>query len=171
MKSYALAALVATVAAQQENFNCVNPTGDDAWTTAAVADTTDVATCGTSGTAAIEGTADYTTFDWCLHAAVQSEVVAVEAVEATDDAEAVEAVAAVAASFACAWFQKATADPAGDIRASAPAADGMVYSAWAWGAGVALEDAVAAAEDADADSAKMVASAVAAFATIAMVAY
>tara|TARA_B110000503_G_C7024810_1_gene361350 strand:+ start:110 stop:619 length:510 start_codon:yes stop_codon:yes gene_type:complete len=169
MKSYALAALVATVAAQQENFNCVNPTGDDAWTTEAVADATDVATCGTLGTTAIEAVAEYTTFDWCLHAAVQSEVVEVTA--APDADPPVEGVTGVPVSFACAWFQKATAEPAGDIRASAPAANGMVYSAWAWGAGVALADAVAAAEDADADSAKMVASAVAAFATIAMVAY
>ena len=171
MKSYALAALVATVAAQQENFNCVNPTGDEAWTTAAVADATDVATCGSLGTAAIENTEEYKTFDWCLHAAVQSEVVAVEAVEATDDAEAVEPVTGVDASVTCAWFQKATADPVGDIRASAAAANSLVYTAWAWGAGAELEPAVAEAEDADADSAKMVASAVAAFATIAMVAY
>ena len=167
MKSFALAALVATTSAQA-GFNCVNPAGDAAWTTAAVDGATDAADCKTKGTAAIEATADYKTFDWCLHAAVQGKV---EAVAADDTADPkVEAVAAVDASVACAWFQTATADPVVDIRTAAPEANSLVYSAWAWGAGEALEDLVAEAEG-DADSAKMITSALAAIATIAMVAY
>jgi hypothetical protein len=166
MKSFALAALVATTSAQA-GFNCVNPT-TGAWTTAPVDGTTDAADCKTKGTAAIEATADYKTFDWCLHAAVQGKV---EAVAADDTADPkVEAVAAVDASVTCAWFQTATADPVVDIRTAAPEANSLVYSAWAWGAGEALEDLVAEAEG-DADSAKMITSALAAIATIAMVAY
>lgn len=172
MKYATLAALVATASAQ-EGFNCVNPEGDDAWTTAAVTEgVTDAATCKTEGTAAIEGTADYKTFDWCLHAAVQAAVEAKEAVVADDTAdppvEAADAVEAVEASVACAWFQKATAADA-DIRTAAATENGLTYSAWAWGAGEALEDLVAA--EGDADSAKMITSALAAVATIAMVAY
>ena len=167
MKSFALAALVATTSAQA-GFNCVNPAGDAAWTTAAVDGATDAADCKTKGTAAIEATADYKTFDWCLHAAVQG---AVEKVEAAPDADPpVEEAAAIEASVACAWFQTATADPVVDIRTAAPEANSLVYSAWAWGAGEALEDLVAEAEG-DADSAKMITCALAAIATIAMVAY
>ena len=166
MKSFALAALVATTSAQA-GFNCVNPT-EGAWTTAAVDGATDAADCKTKGTTAITETADYKTFDWCLHAAVQGEVAAVEADDTADPK--VEAVEAVAASVTCAWFQTAAADPVVDIRTAAPEANSLVYSAWAWGAGEALEDLVAEAEG-DADSAKMITSALAAVATIAMVAY
>ena len=166
MKSFALAALVATTSAQA-GFNCVNPAGDAAWTTAPVDGATDAADCKTKGTAAIEATAEYTTFDWCLHAAVQGEVAAVVADDTADPP--VEAADAVAASVTCAWFQKATAADA-DIRTAAPEVNSLVYSAWAWGAGEALEDLVAEAEG-DADSAKMITSALAAVATIAMVAY
>ena len=56
----------------------MNLTGDDAWTTGEVAAATDSATCGTLGTAAIEAVAEYKTFDWCLHVAVQTKVDAVE---------------------------------------------------------------------------------------------
>ena len=167
MKSFALAALVATTSAQA-GFNCVNPAGDAAWTTAAVDGATDAADCKTKGTTAITETADYKTFDWCLHAAVQGEVAAVVADDTADPP--VEAADAVAASVTCAWFQTATADPVVDIRTAAPEANSLVYSAWAWGAGEALEDLVAEAEG-DADSAKMITSALAAVATIAMVAY
>lgn len=171
MKYATLAALVATASAQ-EGFNCVNPT-EDAWTTEAVTEgVTDAATCETKGTEAIEATADYKTFDWCLHAAVQAEVAAKDAVEADESAdppvEAADAVEAVAASVTCAWFQKATVADA-DIRKAAATENGLTYSAWAWGAGEALEDLVAA--EGDADSAKMITSALAAVATIAMVAY
>ena len=171
MKSFALAALVATTSAQV-NFNCVNPT-EGAWTetvlmsaTVENAAITDAATCGSEGTtkiAALEGFADN---DYCLHAAVQTAVEAVPADAAADPP--VEEVVGKDASVTCAYFAIAKAE--GDIRKSAPEADSLVYTAWAWGAGEALEDAVAAAEG-DADSAKMITSALAAIATIAMVAY
>lgn len=166
MKSFALAALVATASAQV-NFNCVNPT-DAAWTETAVADAADAADCGTKGTAAIEALADFKTTDYCLHAAVQGKV---EAVPADADADPpVEEVKAVDASVTCAYFALATADPAVDIRTSAPEANSLVYTVWAWSAGEKLDEMVAAAEG-DADSAKMITSALAAVATIAMVAY
>ena len=98
MKSFALGALIATVAAQQTDYNCVNPEGDDAWLTAYIADVYSISDCGTTGTAAITDTADYNAFDWCLHAAFQSEVAAVAA---TPSSRAVEAVPA---SITCAWF-------------------------------------------------------------------
>jgi len=168
MKSFALAALVAVTSAQV-NFNCVNPS-EGAWAKTAVTEgVTDAATCGSAGTTAIEALADFKTSDVCLHAAIQSAVDAVEA-SAEGVEPVVEAADAVEASVLCEYFVLATADPVGDIRASAPEANSLVYTAWAWGAGEKLEDAVAAAEG-DADSAKMITSALAAIATIAMVAY
>ena len=56
-----------------------------------------------------------------------------------------------------------------DIRVETPPKDGLVYTAWAWGGDEPLADLVAT--EGDADSAKMVTSALAAVATIAMVAY
>lgn len=167
MKSFALAALVAVTSAQV-NFNCVNPS-EGAWAKTAVTEgVTDAATCGSVGTAAIEALADFKTSDVCLHAAIQTKVDAVVADDTADPK--VEAADEVPATVLCEYFVLATADPVGDIRGSAPEANSLVYTAWAWGAGEKLEDAVAAAEG-DADSAKMITSALAAIATIAMVAY
>ena len=60
-----------------------------------------------------------------------------------------------------------------DIRVETAPKDGLVYTAWAWGGDEPLADLVATKtyDDADADSAKMITSALAAVATIAMVAY
>ena len=162
MKSFALAALVATVSAEA-GYNCVNPT-DGAWTEVPVDGATDHATCGTEGTKAIEADAEFKDMDICLHSADQAKV------EEVKDGETVTTAAVDAAYVTCAYFKLAKADPAGDIRTAAATVNGLSYEAWAWGAGEALPNKVAAAED-DADSAKMITSALAAIATIAMVAY
>lgn len=80
MKSFALAALVATVSAEA-GYNCVNP-AEGAWAEVAVTGATDHATCGTEGTKAIEADADFKEMDFCLHSADQAKVEAV-----ADDAE------------------------------------------------------------------------------------
>jgi len=168
MKSFALAALVATVSAEA-GYNCVNPEGDAAWATVAVTGATDHATCGTEGTKAIEADADFKEMDFCLHSADQAKVDAVEDDAATADVD--ETAAEIPAAYVtCAYFKVAKADPAGDIRTAAETKAGLSYEAWAWGAGEALPNKVADAEG-DADSAKMITSALAAIATIAMVAY
>lgn len=149
--------LLATVSAEA-GYTCTNP--EDAWTVTAVEGATDGASCGTEGTAL----ATDATLDYCLAAVV------VPAVEA--DAEADPAVEAVAESLtSCNLYSLATAADA-DIRTAAAAAEdgSAAYHAWAWGAGVALADLAPAAEG-DADSAKMITSAVATIAAIAMVAY
>jgi hypothetical protein len=167
MKSFALAALVATVSAEA-GYNCVNPT-EGAWTSVAVTGATDHATCGTEGTKAIEADADFKEMDFCLHSKDQAKVEAVA--DDTTTADVNETVAEVAAAYVtCEYFKVAKADPAGDIRTAAATENGLSYEAWAWGAGEPLPDKVAAAEG-DADSAKMITSALAAIATIAMVAY
>jgi len=105
----------------------------------------------------------FTIMDWCFHAEVQAEV------PATDTAAKIEA------DVYCEYFAFAAyANPEGpdakgkDVRVVTPPKDGAVFSAWAFSGGKALPDLVAAA---DADSAKMITSALAAVATIAMVAY
>ena len=60
--------------------------------------------------------------------------------------------------------------PSKDIRVETAPKDGLVYTAWAWSENKQLADLAAAAET-SADSANMIASTLAAFATIAMVAY
>lgn len=146
--------LLATVSAEA-GVTCVNPEGDAAWTVAAVEGATDGATCGTEGTAL----ATDATLDYCLAANVTP------AVEADAEADpAVEAADAVLNS--CNLYSLATAADA-DIR-EAKTEEGVEHHAWAWGAGVALADVAPAA---DADSAKMITSAIATIATIAMVAY
>ena len=102
--------------------------------------------------------------DFCLHSADQAKV------EEVKDGETVTTVAKDAAYVTCEYFKVAKADPAGDIRTAAATENGLSYEAWAWGAGEVLPNKVAAAEG-DADSAKMITSALAAIATIAMVAY
>jgi hypothetical protein len=107
--------------------------------------------------------------DFCLHSADQAKVEAVpDNAETADVDEKADEIAA--AYVVCEYFKVAKADPAGDIRTAAATANGLSYEAWAWGAGEALPNKVAAAEG-DADSAKMITSALAAIATIAMVAY
>ena len=147
---------------------CVVPEGDDTWKNDEMSSPTititDAATCKTvmdeyitwfkeGDPGSPDGAVDtFSTEDWCFQAAVQA---------ASDGVEA---------SVTCEYFTKAKADPSADIRVATPEKDGLVYTAWAYGAGEPLADLVAAAEG-DADSAKMITSALAAVATIAMVAY
>ena len=159
MKFATLSLLVASVAAEA-GYTCVNPEGDAAWAPTDVqpADMTDVATCGEKGTALATDVAN----DYCLFA------VSTDAVVADDTADPVVAEVAYALDSCTLWFKATVADAT--IKEAKAAADGKSYDAWAWGAGVALADMAAAAEG-DADSAKMMTSAIAAIATIAMVAY
>ena len=61
--------------------------------------------------------------------------------------------------------------PSVDIRVETAPKDGLVFTAWAWSDAKQLHDLVAKETYADADSANMIASTLAAVATIAMVAY
>merc|ERR1712127_499349 len=129
---------------------------------------TDTAACGEAAPAIAEN-ADNVANAYCAHAITTA---AVEAVDADADA-GTEAVEAADASFSCAMLSIASTDEVEDIRvatADTPDATPAVQNeAWAWDAGVAL-DALVAAEG-DADSAKMIGSAIAAVATIAAVAF
>merc|ERR1712127_514291 len=151
MKFATLIALTATVTAET-GVTCVSA---DGW--AAVTDdlsaATDKATCGEAVTAIAVLEANVGN-DYCAHAITTSAV----------DADA---------AFECAMLFIATADEAQDIRKATEdtpdASPAVQNEAWAWDAGVAL-DALVAAEG-DADSAKMIGSAIAAVATIAAVAF
>ena len=175
MKSFVLGALVARVASQ-ENVSCVIPEGDeDLWDNKSVKvpdiEITDAASCKKAVDADVK---DYLEFmpdpeniDLCYHAAVQA---------ASGDVEA---------SAECFYFARyrvpidpeagepkegAEPLPPKDIRVETAPKDGLVYTAWAWSENKQLADLAAAAET-SADSANMIASTLAAFATIAMVAY
>ena len=172
MKSFVLGALVARVASQ-ENVSCVIPEGDDLWENKSVytdIEITDAASCKKAVDADVK---DYSEFmldpenvDLCYHAAVQA---------ASGDVEA---------SAKCFYFMRyrvpfdpetggpvegAELWPSKDIRVETAPKDGLVYTAWAWSENKPLADLAAA--DYSADSANMIASTLAAFATIAMVAY
>ena len=158
MKSFVLALLAASVSAEA-NVACKAIEGNAG---TAVAEATDAATCGTKGTAEVEAASDKADNDWCLAA------VTTAAVEAS--AEGVEpVVAARDAAFSCTLFKVAKSDDV-ELREAKEAADGISYDAWQWAAGEQSAEFAPAAEG-DADSAKMITSALAAVATIAMVAY
>ena len=167
MKFATLIALVATVTAEAA-VACKTDAADwVAVTDATLTDATDAATCGTAATAIAELEANVAN-DYCAMATSTGETAAVEA-----SADGVEPVVAQAdkvdASFTCEMWSKASADEAEDIRVAKADEAGpptVAYEAWQWDAGVAM-DAVAAA---DGDNAKMITSAIAAIATIAMVA-
>merc|ERR1712127_1090068 len=154
MKFATLIALTATVTAET-GVTCVSA---DGW--AAVTDDlsagTDKATCGEAVTAIAVLEANVGN-DYCAHAITTS---AVEAVAA--DAAADPPVEEVVAADEAQDIRKATED-------TPDASPAVQNEAWAWDAGVAL-DALVAAEG-DADSAKMIGSAIAAIATIAAVAF
>jgi hypothetical protein len=160
MKSFAIAAIIATVTAEV-GYTCTND-ADATWTETAPT-AVDAAACGTACT----DTATDTTMDYCCRAMTTAAVAAVEDDAATADVD--ETAAATDASFACALFTKATAADA-TIKALQADADGVSYEAWAWNAGVAAAD-MAGAEEVAADSASMISSAIATIAAIAMVAY
>ena len=111
--------------------------------------------------------------DYCLHSADQAKVEAVADDTATDVDETAAEIPA--AYVTCQYFKEFNVGPTGDIRTAAATENGLSYEAWAWGTGEALPNkvaaAAAAAAEGDADSAKMITSALAAIATIAMVAY
>ena len=172
MKSFVLGALVARVASQ-ENVSCVIPEGDDQWENKSVftdIEITDAASCKKAVDADVKEYSedpDPENFDLCYHAAVQA---------ASGDVEA---------SAECFYFMRyrvpfdpetfgpkegAEPLPPKDIRVETAPKDGLVYTAWAWSENKQLADLAAAAET-SADSANMIASTLAAFATIAMVAY
>ena len=174
MKFYVYAALVATVASE-ENVKCVAPEGNQSWEAGDVetwieeeidppikiGGAIDATSCKTAIDAVIEELKKtpmgedppevnlnaFEELDYCFHAEVKE-------------------------SFTnCRYFAFYYVDEnakSEDIRVVTPATDGSVYSAWAYAKGAPLADLVAAA---DADSAKMITSALAAVATIAMVAY
>ena len=167
MKFATLIALVATVTAEaavacdstKEGWTAVT---DDTLTAA----TADAAACGTAATAIAELEANVAN-DYCACATSTGKTDAVVADAAADPP--VEEAAEVAASVTCVMYSKASADEAEDIRVAKADEAGpptVAYEAWQWDAGVAM-DAVAAA---DGDNAKMITSAIAAIATIAMVA-
>jgi hypothetical protein len=156
MKSFAISALIASVAAEAA-FTCVNVT--PAWAATTIeADATkvkDTATCKTECDAkAIDKTKDYC----CM---------------ATTTAAADPADAAKPAAFACNLWELATVKDATIKKAKAStgtAAEGVVtYDAWSYNAGVM--NAETAATEKAADSATMISSAIATIAAIAMVAY
>ena len=173
MKSFVLVALVARVASQ-ENVSCVIPEGDDLWENKSVytdIEITDAASCKKAVDADVkdilESMPDPENVDLCYHAAVQA---------ASGDVEA---------SAKCFYFERSRVPydpetggpkegaeplPPKDIRVETAPKDGLVYTAWAWSENKQLADLAAAAET-SADSANMIASTLAAFATIAMVAY
>ena len=172
MKSFVLGALVARVASQ-ENVSCVIPEGDDKWENKSVdtdIEITDAASCKKAVDADVKEFSEYAPdpkeFDLCYHAAVQA---------ASGDVEA---------SAECFYFMRyrvpfdpetfgpkegAELLPTKDIRVATAPKDGLVYTAWAWSENKQLADLAAA--ETSADSANMIASTLAAFATIAMVAY
>ena len=166
MKFATLIALVATVTAEAA-VACKTDAADwVAVTDATLTDATDAATCGTAATAIAELEANVAN-DYCACATSTGVTAAVEADAEADPA--VEAADEVAASVVCEMWSKASADEAEDIRVAKADEAGpptVAYEAWQWDAGVAM-DAVAAA---DGDNAKMITSAIAAIATIAMVA-
>ena len=152
MKSFLISALLAAVSAEA-GYTCTNPATP--WTDASASITdapADAAKCGASCKALAE--ADLT-MDWCC--------------AATTTAAGTDA-AANPAAFACAlWKQAVVAGTPGEIKV-AKAAEGLItYDAWSWAAGVATADMAAA--DAAADSAKMISSAIATIAAIAMITY
>ena len=173
MKSFVYGALVASVSAQV-NFACVIPEGDDTWRMDAVkaesTPITDAASCKTYALSSLdnyydaEDTSENKYYDICYHAKVKA-----AAEEGGED------------TVVCESFLKDKMPEAGpddepvsaveDIRVETGPKDGYVYTAWAWGAGEPLADLVATKTYDDADSAKMITSALAAVATIAMVAY
>ena len=104
----------------------------------------------------MEGTQEYINYNWCINSMVQG------AVAANGAADKIEPY------VNCQIFWKATTAN-DDIRHSAPEMNGLVYSAWAWSGGEALDDLVAVAQN-DADSAMMITSSLATIAAIAMVA-
>ena len=112
MKQYVLALLVAATAATQ---NCVDP--DASWTE--TDESTDVTDADSCKAACVETIAGSTDNDYCCYSQI------------TD---------ADSSIVACALFTKATADA--DIRADATPVDGDTFTAWAWVAGVEVEDAV-----------------------------
>ena len=153
MKSFSLALLVATVAAET-GYTCTNPAGDAAWTTHTEADSgTTLSSADTAAkcTAAAKTIAEADkSNDFC---ASFTDTAKVEA-----DAEADPVVEARDASTVCALLEKATATDA-DIRAAKATEDGITYNAWAWGAGAALDtmaDIAAAEEETTTDTTTVV---------------
>lgn len=170
MKFATLIALVATVKSE-EGVSCTSTT--DGWkkvedATLTVDTVKDAASCGTAVTA-IAVLADNVALDYCAQATATGVTPKVEAsAEGADPV--VVAADEVPASFTCEMWSKATADEAQDIRVVKANVEGpptVKCDAWAWDAGVALDGLVAA----DGDNAKMITSAIAAIATIAMVAF
>ena len=164
MKQFVLAALLATVSAEK-GYSC--KFADDVTPTAVVAadgTTITIENCGAEGTKVIEALTDKADNDHCLQLQYKP---AVE--EVKDDAGAVTTAAAPAELTSCGYAAKPTGDDT-DIRTATADTAEAAYEAWAWAKGVKLADLAPAAEG-DADSAKMITSALAAVATIAMVAY
>ena len=153
MKSFVLALLAASVSAEA-NTACKADLENGETLTAA-----DAATCGTVGTAKVDEAQDKAENDWCL-SAVTTAAVADSAPDAGDGTPA---------STVCILYKK-TAEEGAELREAKAATDTLSYDAWQWAAGELSADLAPAAEG-DADSAKMITSALAAVATIAMVAY
>ena len=144
MKSFALAALVAIVSAET-NVECAKPEGG-VWT-ADVLTATDSANCYT----VCKADATDAEKDYCC-----------EAVTTTTPAEG-----DAAESKATVCTLNSAPKGADDIRKVKAATATVAYDAWAKDAGVELADLVAK----DADSAKIITSAIATFAALAMAAY
>ena len=155
MKSFVLALLAASVSAEA-NTACKADLENGETLTEGV---TDAATCGTVGTAKVDEATDKATNDWCL-SAVTTAAVADSAPDAGDGTPA---------STVCILYKK-TAEEGAELREAKAATETLSYDAWQWAAGEKSADLAPAAEG-DADSAKMITSALAAVATIAMVAY
>ena len=114
MKSFVISMLFAAAAAQA-GYECVNP--GDAWTVETLGDTpTDAATCKTACQAFIDAADTPTDNDWCC------------AVSVVDGGE-----------VTCGLLSFATAADT-DIRAEATAVEGTTFEAWAWAAGVEIEE-------------------------------
>ena len=127
MKSFVISMLFAAAAAQA-GYECVNP--GDAWTVETLTGDapTDAATCKTACQAFIDAADTPTDNDWCC---------------------AVEIVADPAA-VTCGLLSFATAADT-EIRAEATAVAGTTFEAWAWAAGVEIEEEVVA-DDAEDDA-------------------
>ena len=164
MKQFVLAALLATVSAEKA-YKCAFADGVTP-TAVVAADGTAITieNCGAEGTKVIEALTDKADNDHCLQLQYTP---AVEEVKADDGTVTTEAAAATLTS--CAYAAVATGDDT-DIRTATADTAEAAYEAWAWAKGELLPELAPPAEG-DADSAKMITSALAAVATIAMVAY
>ena len=122
MRSFIVTMLFAAVIAE-DGYTCTDSNSD--WISGDLS--TDVTTsdeCKTACDTAIEDSGTATDNDWCCHATAVADPV----------------------SMACDLYSIATADL--DIRAEEEAAvEGTTNSAWAWGAGVALDDLTVVEDD------------------------